>query len=114
MLAPLAAVCVFAAPVAAQDGSQAGPLVLEFPSSTRGMALGGAFPVGSDGNLALFHHPALIAGAGFGGARQRLGGSTHLAFSGSGGWMGGTLAAGVALLEYGTSADSLLELPREV
>jgi len=110
----LAAICVFAAPVAAQDGSRASPLVLEFPSSTRGMALGGAFPVGSDGNLAIFHHPALIAGEGFGGARQRLGSSTHLAFSGSGGWMGGTLAAGVSLLEYGTSADSPLELPREM
>lgn len=109
----MAAVCVFTAPVAAQEGSRAGPLVLEFPSSTRGMALGGAFPVGSDGNLAIFHHPALIAGEGFGGARQRLGGSTHLALSGSGSWMGGTLAAGLSLLEYGTSADSPLELPRE-
>ncbi len=77
------------------------------------MALGGAFAVGGDGNLALFHHPALIAGEGFGGVRQRLGGSTHLALSGSGGWMGGTLAAGVSLLEYGTSATSPLELPRE-
>ena len=113
MLGTLAAVCVFTAPVAAQDGSQAGPLVLEFPASTRGMALGGAFPVGSDGNLAIFHHPALIAGEGFGGARQRLGGSKHFAFSGSGGWMGGTLAAGVSFLEYGTSARSPLELPRE-
>ena len=104
---------MLAAPVAAQEGSRAGPLVLEFPSSARGMALGGAFPVGSDGNLAIFHHPALIAGEGFGGARQRLGGSTHLALSGSGSWMGGTLAAGLSLLEYGTSADSPLELPRE-
>lgn len=77
------------------------------------MALGGAFPVGGDGNLALFHHPGLIAGEGFGGARQRLGSSTHLALSGSGGWMGGTLAAGVSFLEYGTSADSPLELPGE-
>ena len=77
------------------------------------MALGGAFAVGSDGNLALFHHPALIAGEGFGGARQRLGGSTHLALSGSSSWMGGTIAAGVSFLEYGTSADSPLELPRE-
>ena len=113
LLGPLAAACVLSAPLAAQSGSKAGPLVLEFPSSTRGIALGGAFPVGSDGNLALFHHPALIAGEGFGGARQRLGGSTHLVLGGSGGWMGGTLAAGVSFLEYGTSADSPLELPRE-
>lgn len=116
-LVPLALLCALDAPVAAQNGTDAadsrGPLVLGLSASTRGMALGGAFPVGSDGNLALFHHPALIAGEGFGGARQRLGGSTRFAFGGSGGWMGGTLAAGVSFLDYGTSADSPLELPRE-
>ncbi len=100
-------------PLAAQDASQPGPLVLDLPSSARAVALGGAFWVGGDGNLAVFHHPALIAGEGFGGARQRLGGATHLALSGSGGWMGGTLAAGVSMLEYGTSAKSPLDLPRE-
>ncbi len=116
-LGSLAAISVLAAPLAAQNGGQTsasrGPVVLDLPSSTRGMALGGAFPVGAGGNLALFHHPALIAGEGFGGARQRLGGSTHFALSGSGGWMGGAIAAGVSFLEYGTSADSPLELPRE-
>ena len=112
-LGHLAAVWVLAAPVAGQEGSRAGPVVLDFPSSTRALALGGAFWTGGDGNLAIFHHPALIGGQGFGGTRQRLGGSTHFALSGSGGWMGGTLAAGVSFLEYGTSADSPLELPRE-
>ena len=76
------------------------------------MALGGAFWVGGDGNVALFHHPALIAGEGFGGSRLQIGGSTHFALSGSGGWMGGTFAAGVSFLDYGTSAQSPLELPR--
>ena len=106
-----------AAPLAGQSGSDAsashGPLVLEIGSGTRALALGGAFWTGGDGNLALFHHPALIGGEGFGGARQRIGSGTHLALSGSGGWMGGTIAAGLSFLEYGTSADSPLELPRE-
>ena len=110
-------------PVAAQDhgrpaqsasGRSPGPLVLGLVASARASALGGAFWVGGDGNLAIFGHPALIGGEGFGGTRQRLGGSTHLAFSGSGGWMDGTVAVGVSFLEYGTSADSPLELPREV
>lgn len=105
-----------AAPLAGQDGRSSrpsGPLVLEIGSSTRALALGGAFWTGGDGNLALLHHPALIAGEGFGGARQRIGSGTHLALGGSGGWMGGTVAAGLSFLEYGTSADSPLELPRE-
>ncbi len=95
-----------------QAFSSSGPLILELPASARATALGDAFRVGGDGNLALFHHPALIAGEGFGGSRQRFGDGTHLAISGSGSWMGGALAAGVSFLEYGTSADSPLELPR--
>lgn len=77
------------------------------------MGLGGAFWTGGGGNLALFHHPALIEGEGFGGSRQRVGGSGYLALSGSGDWMGGTLTAGVSFLEYGTLADSPLDLPQQ-
>lgn len=102
-------------PLSAQEhdrpSSSIGPLVLELPASTPATALGGAFRVGDDGNLALFHHPALITGEGFGASRQRFGGATHLALSGSGSWLGGTLAAGVSFLEYGTSVGSPLELP---
>ncbi len=117
-LSPLALFLVApVSPLAAQDGDQSsrgkGPLVLELASSTRSVALGGAFWTGGDGNLAIFHHPSLVAGEGFGGSRQRIGGSTHLALSGSGSWMGGTVAAGLSVLTYGTSADSPLELPRE-
>ena len=90
-----------------------GPLVLELTASTRALALGGAFWTAGDGAHAILHHPALISGEGFEGSRQRFGGSTHIAMSGSGGWMGGTVAAGVSFLEYGTAADSPLDLPRD-
>ena len=90
-----------------------GPLVLELTASTRAAALGGAFWTAGDGGHAIFHHPALISGEGFSASRRRLGGTTHITMSGSGGWMGGTVSAGVSFLEYGTVADSPLELPRD-
>jgi len=95
-----------------RTSSHAGPLILKLAASTRAAALGGAFWTG-DGAEAVLHHPALIAGEGFGGSRQQIGGATHLVLSGSRGWLGGAVAAGVSVLEYGTSADSPLELPRE-
>ncbi len=119
-LAAASLVVVFVAftkgPVRAQvaDGKDpvAGPLVLGLSSSTRAIGLGGAFWAG-DGAHAVLHHPALIAGEGFGGFRTRIGGATHLALSGSRAWLGGTVAAGVSFLEYGTSAKSPLALPRD-
>ena len=90
-----------------------GPIVLELTASTRAFALGGAFWTAGDGSHAILHHPALISGEGFSVSRQRLGGTTHISMSGSGSWMGGTVSAGVSFLEYGTVADSPLELPRE-
>lgn len=103
-------------PLRAQDANGAdpvpGPLILGLSSSTRAMGLGGAFRVGEGAN-AVLHHPAWIAGEGFGGSRTKIGGATHLALSGSRAWLGGTVAAGLSFLEYGTSAESPLALPRE-
>lgn len=103
-------------PLSAQDAngeeSTPGPLILALSPSTRALGLGGAFWAGEGAN-AVLHHPALIAGEGFGGSRTRIGGATHLALSGSGAWLGGSMAAGVSFLEYGTSAESPLLLPRE-
>jgi len=103
-------------PLQAQDANGAdpvpGPIILELSSSTRAAALGGAFWAG-DGANAVLHHPALIAGEGFGSSRAKIGGATHLALSGSRAWLGGTVAAGVSFLEYGTSAESPLALPRD-
>lgn len=103
-------------PLRAQDANGAdpvpGPLILELSSSTRAMALGGAFWAG-DGTNAVLHHPALTAGEGFGSSRTTIGGATHVALSGSRAWLGGTVAAGVSFLEYGTSAESPVKLPRD-
>jgi len=103
-------------PLRAQEANGAdpvpGPLILELSSSTRAMGLGGAFWAGA-GTNAVLHHPALIGGDGFGGFRTKIGGATHLALSGSRAWFGGTIAAGASFLEYGTSAESPLELPRD-
>ena len=105
-----------ASPAAGQDADRGdpipGPLVLKLSSSSRAIGLGGAFWTGG-GAGAVLHHPALIAGDGFGGSRRMIGGATHLALSGSRAWLGGAVAAGVSFLQYGTSADTPLELPRE-
>ena len=50
-----------------------GPPVLELVTSTRALALGGAFWTPGGGSHAIFHHPALIPGRGFGIA---IGGTT--------------------------------------
>lgn len=113
----LVAAASFARPACAQDADGGdpvpGPLIRKLSSSTRAMGLGGAYWTG-DGANAILHHPALIAGEGFAGSRRTIGGATHLALSGSRAWMGGGVAAGISFLQYGTSADTPLELPREV
>ena len=80
-----------------------GPLVLEMPASTRGLALGGAFHmVGSDSD-AVFHNPALIGGNGIiGGAMQRFGSASLLSVvSGAADWSSASVAVGVQTLGYG-------------
>ena len=112
----LVAAASLAGPAFAQDADGGdpvpGPLILKLSSSTRAMGLGGAYWAGSAN--AILHHPALIAGEGFGGTRRTIGGATHLALSGSRAWLGGGVAAGISFLQYGTSADTPLELSREV
>ena len=116
-----------------------GPPILELLASTRALALGGAFWVGS-GAHAVFHHPALISGQGF---DLSLGGSyrgdgdndrhdrdhesrehgrqgylsddddshrarhdaIHMVLGASGAWLGGTVAAGLAVFDYGAGGD---------
>ncbi len=116
-----------------------GPPILELLASTRALALGGAFWIGS-GAHAVFHHPALISGQGF---DLSLGGSyrgdgdddrddrdhesrehgwqgyasddddshrahhdaIHMVLGASGAWLGGTVAAGLAVFDYGAGGD---------
>ena len=115
-----------------RERSRSGPSVLTLIASTRAMGLGGAFRVGGDGDHAIFHHPALISGQGFdlslGGVYDRDGGrdrhrdrerdddrspddAIHLTLSASGTWLGGNVAAGLAVFDYGGHRD--IDLPRE-
>lgn len=89
------------------------------------MGLGGAFRTGGNADHAVFHHPALISGQGF---DLSLGGiygrkdegdgqrdrdaedrgpddAIRLALSASGTWLGGDVAVGLAVLDYGGDID---------
>ena len=80
-----------------------GPLVLELPASTRGLALGGAFHMVGNDSDAVFHNPALIGGNGvIGGAMQRFGTASLLStVSGAAEWSSANVAVGVQTLGYG-------------
>ena len=80
-----------------------GPLVLELPASTRGLALGGAFHMVGNDSDAVFHNPALIGGAGvIGAAMQRFGTASLLStVSGAAEWSSASVAVGVQTLGYG-------------
>ena len=95
-----------------------GPRVLQLTTSTRALALGGAFWTGGGGGAhAIFHHPALISGQGFdisvGGPYSRDD-DVYAALSASGAWWGGTVATGLAVFDYGASPglDALREAAR--
>ena len=113
------------------DHHPPGPPILELLASTRALALGGAFWIGS-GAHAVFHHPALISGQGLdlslGGSyrgngdsdsgehgRQGYGGdddshrarhdAIHMVLGASVAWLGGTVAAGLAVFDYGAGGE---------
>ena len=147
LLLPLSLLLFRAPCVEAQDRDRhrlpPGPPILELLTSTRALALGGAFRIGS-GAHAVFHHPALISGQGLdfslGGSyrgdgdndrrerddsrehdRQGYGSddddsqrarhdAVYMALSASGAWLGGTVAAGLAVFDYGARRD--LDVPR--
>ncbi|MXW08514.1 MAG: hypothetical protein F4X47_05205 [Gammaproteobacteria bacterium] len=85
------------------QSTEHGPLVLELPASTRGLALGGAFYMVGNDSDAVFHNPALIGGNGIiGGAMQRFGTASLLAtVSGAAEWSSANVAVGVQTLSYG-------------
>ena len=85
------------------QSTEHGPLVLEMPASTRGLALGGAFHMVGDDSDAVFHNPALIGGNWvIGGAMQRFGTASLLStVSGAGDWSSASVAVGVQTLGYG-------------
>ncbi len=90
------------------QSTEHGPLVLELPASTRGLALGGAFrTVGNDSD-AVFHNPALIDGDGIVGVSvQRFGNASLLGtVSAATEWSAARVAVGVQTLGYGLPEGS--------
>jgi hypothetical protein len=79
------------------------PVVLRLPASTRAMALGGAFPVGTRDSDGIFYNAAFgDALRGFGTHVQRYGdAATLLSASGGAEWWGGTVAFGIRSIDYG-------------
>lgn len=101
------------------SGPDPGPLALELPAGTRAVALGGAFWTAGDEAGAIFHHPSLISGGGFGMSWQRFhhpslyaDGVGFLTMSGSAEWMGGSVGVGLAFLEYGANSEAPGGWPR--
>lgn len=96
-------------PPAAAGQTPATPAtVLALPASTRGMALGGAYMMNAGHADAVFHHPALLAGAtGFGLDVQRWGGAASAAAaSAATAWLGGGVGVGVQVLNAGLDRRS--------
>jgi hypothetical protein len=108
------ALLVFAyASGAAGQSRESTPVVLRLPGSTRAMALGNAFVLGSRDPDAVFYNPAAVATTGGAGvAVQRYGSASTLANLSAGrGWSSGGLAIGLQVLTYGASSDGFAGLP---
>lgn len=101
------------APLAGQATRTTGPLLLEVPASTRGLALGGAFHVGGRDSDAVFLHPGLLNNpSGMTGGVQLWGrGGTLVQLSAGIDWFGGGVALGVQSLDYGIAPGGFASLP---
>jgi len=99
----------------AQDNRSAGPLLLELPVSTRGMALGGGVHAGARDSDAVFALPGLLNNpTGMVGAFQAWGRGGSLAQLSAGtDWWSGGVALGVRSLHYGTMEGTFAGLPRD-
>ncbi|MDH5590085.1 MAG: hypothetical protein OEZ65_13990 [Gemmatimonadota bacterium] len=114
-LRPLAFTLVLmtgAAPAASQSRGYL-PRLLELPASTRAMALGDSYTFATGHADAVFYQPALIHGAsGFGLDIQLWSGeATSAAFSAAMERKGGTVAMGLATLQYRTVSERGSDVP---
>lgn len=103
------ALAVSTVPVSAQSPGIL-PQATHLPASTRAMALGDSYAMGSGHADALFYHPALLSGAsGFGLDIQRWSAeSSAVAASAAMGWLGGTVGIGLRTMQYGATPAELL------
>ncbi|MDX1495171.1 MAG: hypothetical protein R3253_13975, partial [Longimicrobiales bacterium] len=88
------------------------PQATHLPASTRAMALGDSYAMGSGHADAVFYHPGLIARAsGFGLDVQRWSAeSSAVAASAAMGWLGGSVAIGLRAMQYGSTLAGLQTL----
>jgi hypothetical protein len=106
---------VFTTTPAILSGQSGGrlPRVLEVPASTRAMALGDAFMMGSGHADAIFYHPALLADAsGFGlDIENWTETATAATASAAMPWLGGGIGIGLQTLQYDVGAEGAARLP---
>jgi hypothetical protein len=109
MRVPIIAVLLWLFGTAGAWGQNRGPLVLELPASTRALALGNAFVLGSRDSDAIFYQPASVDSlSGLSLGVQRYGSAATLAsLSAATGWAAGMLAVGLQVLDYGAAAGEL-------
>jgi hypothetical protein len=95
-------------PATAQSEGNA-PLLLELPTSTRGLGLGGAFVLSNPDADAVFAAPSVLNSArGASMAMHRYGSESSLwSLSAATAWAGGGLAFGLQSLSYGMGGNSL-------
>ncbi len=99
-----------------------GPIVLNLPGSTRALAMGNSFTLGSQDPDAVFYHPGLLSQSnGFGLSIQRYGAAATLAsFAAGGSWFSGGVVLGIQQLGYAAEGslpilgDDLLNLPADI
>ena len=93
-----------------------GPIILALPASTRALALGNSFALGSQDADAVFYQPGLLNRAqGLSGSFQRYGRSATLStFSAGRSWLSGGIVLGIQHLSYGAWGSDLLGLPAGV
>lgn len=77
-----------------------GPPALGHRPGPRALAMGDAVWAAGRSDVAIFHHPALLGGSGFGLAYAHLGErGSFVAASASGGWFGGTAGIGLSFVD---------------
>lgn len=106
ILATAATLGVLASSVSHAQGGQTSALVLELPSSTRALALGGAYVAAGVDDAALFYNPSQLATlegrAASMSVQPYIEGSTLGAISGAFQLGPGTVGIGVQVLSYGS------------
>ena len=107
------ALVLICARAASAQGPGVGPIVFLQPGSTRALAMGNAFVLGSTDSDAIFYNPALAEQLrGFGGAvqllpQENLPDGRLFTLSAGAEWWGGAVALGLQALSYDAVGDEI-------